>query len=150
MKTLTLSALVSLVALTFSLPASASQRTIEHIDRALGVVQVEMQAIYSGRYQFYRPDTVRRVIGQISNEASSAQQSAESVEARRALGGLLRSLQEEYSYSFRFQFYRLESTRLLMVNYQRFLRQARQSESLHGSNGGNVNCMPPLRIGCLN
>ena len=148
----------ALVALLPSL-AEASQRTIEHIDRALEITNVEMQAVYSGRYTHFRPDTIRRVLGQLQSEATAALQAAESVEARTALADLLRSTQEEVSYSYRFQYYRLESTRLLLVNYQRFLNQARQSESLHGNNGGSWGGHPggvrPCnggvgRVGCLN
>ena len=149
MKTLILTALVSL----FPLFAEANPRTIEHIDRALQVTGTELQAVYSGRYTHYRPETIRNVLGQLQNEASAALQGAESLEARTALQGLLRSTQEEYSYSFRFQYYRLESTRLLLVNYERFLRQARQSETMHSGEsnwGGHRPCQPPSRVGCLN
>lgn len=151
MKTLILTALVSL----FPLFAEANPRAIEHIDRALQVTGTEMQAVYSGRYSHFRPDTIRRVLGQLQSEAGAALSVADSLEARTALQNLLRSTQEEYNYSFRFQRYRLESTRLLLVNYERFLHQARQSESLHGQNGGNYGGVRPCnagmsRVGCLN
>lgn len=149
MKTLFL-AVVSLLA---SAAAEAHPNTIQHINRALEITNVEMQAIYSGRYTHYRPDTIRNVLSQLSSEASAALQTAEGPESRKDLADLLRSINEEYSYSYRFQFYRLESTRLLMVNYQRFLTQARQSESIHGgegSHGGNFGgCNGPGRVGCL-
>ncbi len=152
MKSLILATLV-LVSSLFTQAAEANPRALEHIDRALQITNVEMQAIYSGRYRFYRPETIRNVLGQLQQEASAALYNAESVEARTALDSLLRSAQEEVGYSYRFQYYRLESTRLLMVNYQRFLNQARQSETMHsgtGSLGGHRACQPPSRVACLN
>lgn len=134
MKALILSSLL-LVSSLFPSAAEASQRTIEHIDRAYSITLVEMQAIYSGRYRQYRPETIRNVLGQILNEARPALHVAESEEARSSLASLIRSAEEEYNYSFRFQFYRLESTRLLIVNYQRLLQLARQSESIHAGEG---------------
>jgi|GEM_PF-5339158 len=152
MKTLLLSALLVISSL-LSTGAEASQSTLDSIDRALQITNVEMQAIYSGRYQYYRPETIRGILSRLSQEAGQALSASESSEARHDLSNLLRSINEEYAYSSRFQYYRLESTRLLMLNYQRFLNQARQSERMHGSqghNGGSFGgCNGPGRVGCL-
>lgn len=141
---------LALVSLLASAAAEAHPNTIQHINRALDITNVEMQAIYSGRYRFYRPETIRNILSQLSSEATSALQTAEGPEARKDLADLLRSINEEYNYSFRFQHYRLESTRLLMLNYQRFLTQARQSENIHGGDSGHFNgCNGAGRVGCL-
>jgi hypothetical protein len=132
MKTLILSALIVASSL-FTNAAEANPRTYQSIERALGIIDVEISAIYSGRYRSYRPETIRNILSQLHREAQSALASAESTEARTELSNLLRAISEEYGYSNRFQVYRLESTRLLLVNYQRQLQEAMQSEQLHGN-----------------
>ncbi|MCO5142865.1 MAG: hypothetical protein M9962_07235 [Oligoflexia bacterium] len=130
--------------LLFSFQAKASTRSVENINSALNIIDIEMQAIYSGNYTHYRPETIRNILRNLYSLSESAAQSADTRDAREALQSLMRSLDEEYSYSFRFQKYRLESTRLLLTNYQRLLQIARRAEQ--GKSDVRENC--PGRMYC--
>lgn len=128
---------ILLVALAFMTTAAhASQQTITSIDRALAITQVEIYAIHSGQYVYYRPSTIRNIIGSIMTEVRPALAAARTPEARASLRALIRSLAEEYYYSFRFQGYRLASTKFLILNYQRLLRIARMAETKTAGRGG--------------
>jgi hypothetical protein len=127
--------------------AFADSRVVPHIEHALGTTRAEYAAIYSGRYTSYRPETIRSIISSLLADERAAAQLATDSEGRAALRDLDRSLSEEYQYSFRFGYYRLASTELLLRNWERLFRLALQSETQHGS---RCNVDPASRVGCLN
>lgn len=108
--------------------ASADARVTPYIDHALGITETELGAIHSGQYQYYRPETIRSIITQLLADERSAATVATDEDGRQALRDLDRSLDEEFQYSFRFQYYRLASTELLVLNWARLFRLARDSE----------------------